>query len=130
MEASAQRAVRLPTGVLPPDQREPELRGEHPVRHAVRIVWAPLARRGARRKDPLYDACTQGESRGRTIWIDPRLPNVAKTLFHELIHTWHPSWSEDRVRASEEYRWARMGWKEKAGLYRMLAKARLEGAEE
>ena len=106
------------------------MRGVHPTRMAVHIIFAPLARRGARKRHPLFEAPTQGESRGRTIWLDPRLPNVAKTLLHELLHVWHPGWNEDRVRAAEEDRWARMSWREKAGLYRMLGSAHLEGGEE
>ncbi len=99
------------------------------MKPAVRIIFAPLARRGAKRKDPLYEAHLQGESSGRTIKLDPRFPNVAKTFLHEMAHIRHPSWSEDRVLAWEEYRWGKMGWKEKARLYQTLASAKLEGEE-
>ena len=99
------------------------------LRPAIRIVFAPLARRGARRHHVDFDAHLQGQTCGRTVWLDPRLPNVAKTLLHELIHVRHPSWSEDRVAAAEEFRWVRMGWKAKARLYQMLGAAKLEGEE-
>jgi hypothetical protein len=96
---------------------------------AVRIIFAPLARRGARKGHALYEAHLQGQAQGRTVWLDPRMPNVAKVLLHELIHVRHPSWPEDRVAAAEEYRWQHMGWKQKAKLYQMLGSARLEGDE-
>lgn len=92
------------------------------MRPAVRIIFAPVALRHHDRVRP-----TQGEARGRTIWLDPRLADVGKTLLHELLHVRHPSWPEEKVRAEEELRWGRMTWKQKARLYQMLGSARLEG---
>jgi hypothetical protein len=100
------------------------------VRPAVKIVLAPIARRGARRTQRDFAAPTQGESRGRTIWLDPRFPNLVKTLYHELLHLWHPSWHEDRVGAAEELGWSRMTWKRKAHLARLLGQAQIEGETE
>lgn len=88
------------------------------MRPAVRIVLAPLGRQNHR-----------GESLGRTIWLDPRWPDVARTLLHELLHIWHPSWSETRVLREERRRWRRMSWKQKAKLYQMLASAQLSGGK-
>ena len=97
------------------------------IKPAVRIIFAPIALRERKARDPLREAPLRGDANGRTIRIDPRLPNVAKTLLHELIHIRHPGWPEERVEAAEEIRWQRMGWREKARLYQMLATARLEG---
>lgn len=97
------------------------------MRPAVRIILAPIARRGPQKRDDGFDAPKQGETSGRTIWIDPRLPHVAKTLLHELIHVQHPGWCEERVSATEEYRWTHMSWRKKAELYRLLGSAEIEG---
>jgi hypothetical protein len=97
------------------------------MRPAVRVVFAPIARRGRPRGDEALDAPTQGDSCGRTIRLDPRLPNVGRTLLHELLHVWHPGWTEDQVMAAEEYKWTHMTWRKKAALYRMLGNAKLEG---
>ena len=92
------------------------------MRPAVRIIFAPCARRD---RDPVRP--THGRAKGRTVWIDPRLADVGKTLYHELLHVRHPSWDEDSVRAAEELGWQRMTWKQKAKLYRMFGTAILEG---
>ncbi len=97
------------------------------MRPAVRIIFAPLARRGRRAGHPL--GYTHGNASGRTVWLDPRLSEVGRTLYHELLHIRHPSWSEDQVSAEEELRWNRMSWKTKAKLYQMLGGAKLEGEE-
>lgn len=98
------------------------------MRPAIRIIFAPIARRARGRNcDPVR--VTQGEARGRTVWLDPRLADVAKTYLHEKIHVRHPSWPEDRVRAEEELRWGRMTWKEKARLYREIGRGIIEGEE-
>jgi hypothetical protein len=93
------------------------------MRPALRIIFAPLALR--RPCDPVRP--TQGEARGRTIKLDPRLADVGKTLYHEWLHVRHPSWPESRIRAAEELGWQRMTWKQKAKLYQMLGSAKLEG---
>ncbi len=99
------------------------------MRPAVRIIFAPLALRG--RNATRFAKCerTHGDACGRTIRLDPRLAEVAKTLYHELLHVQHPDWAEDRVAAHEELNWNRMTWKRKARLYQMLGGARLEGEE-
>lgn len=99
------------------------------MRPAVRIIFAPIALRDRKAKDPLRDAPKRGTACGRVITLDPRLPDVARTLVHELIHVQHPSWPEDRVEAAEEMRWQRMGWREKGRLLQMLGSAKLEGEE-
>ena len=93
-------------------------------RPALRIIFAPLARR--RRNEMRVG---QADKPNRTIWIDPRVANVGKTLYHELTHVRHPDWGEERVEAEEDLRWGRMTWKEKARLYQMLGQAVLEGEE-
>lgn len=97
------------------------------MRPAVRIIFAPLALRG--RHAARFKTCERfhGDALGRTIRLDPRLAEVAKTLYHELLHVRHPDWTEDKVSAYEELHWNRMTWKQKAQLYRMLGSARLEG---
>lgn len=97
------------------------------MKPAVRIVLAPIARRGARRSDPAFEAPLQGQAVGRVITIDPRVPLPHKVLLHELTHVRHPDWDEDRVRAYEELRWTRMSWRRKAELLRLLATAQIEG---
>ena len=88
---------------------------------ALRIVLKPLQREPeARKARRLY-----GLSSGRTIWIDPRYSNVIYTLLHELIHVERPSWSETQVKRETTRRWKKLGWREKAELYRMLGRARL-----
>lgn len=94
----------------------------HP-RPAIRVYFAPLARR---RKEMWVG---ETDKPNRTIKIDPRIPNVGKTFFHELLHVQHPDWGEERVEAEEELRWSRMTWKQKARLYQMLGSAKLEGEE-
>lgn len=98
------------------------------MRPAVRIVFAPLARRGRGRHSSEKELrFLHGEALSRTAWLDPRLSEVGKTLFHELLHIRHPSWAEEKVRAEEELRWNRMSWKDKAQLYKMLGTAQIEG---
>ena len=84
------------------------------MRPAVRVVFAPLGRSKAR-----------GVSQGRTIWLDPRLPDVARTYLHELLHIRYPSWSEKRILREESKRWRRMTWRQKARLYQALAHAKM-----
>jgi len=93
---------------------------------AIRIVFAPLARRGAIKGDLRH---LHGQAQGRTIWLDPRLPDVGATLLHELLHVRHPGWPEEKVVAEETLRWQRMGWRQKARLYQMLGGAILEGEQ-
>ncbi len=106
------------------------------LRPAVRIIFAPIALRNrsgkARGGHTPLDPIVHGETvRGfRTIHLDPRLSEVGKTLLHELTHVRHPDWSEEQVTAYEEIRWSRMGWREKAHLYQLLGRARLEGDPE
>lgn len=95
------------------------------MKPAVRIVFAPLFHRSKRARD--QGLRTHGQARGRTVWIDPRGKNVARTLLHELIHVQHPSWTEQRVTAEEARRWDRMTWRAKARLFQMLGSAILEG---
>jgi hypothetical protein len=100
------------------------------IRPAVKIVFAPLARRGRQANASERQLrFLHGEAQTRTIWLDPRLSEVGKTMLHELLHIQHPGWEEERVRAEEELRWAKMSWKQKANLYRMLGTAVLEGDE-
>ena len=96
-------------------------------RPAVRIILAPLGRKRGSPHEPSFGAPLQGETSGRTIWIDPRVPLPAKVLLHELIHVRHPGWPEDRVLAAEEVRWSRMTWREKAELYKLLGTAEIQG---
>ncbi len=99
------------------------------MRPAVRIIFAPLALRGRKGNAGALCAVVHGQAQGRTIWIDPRLGELGRTLYHELTHVRHPSWTEDQVIAHEELRWNRMTWKAKARLYQMLGSAKLEGEE-
>jgi hypothetical protein len=94
------------------------------MRPAVRIIFAPLANR--RRNEMRVG---EADKANRTIRIDPRVANVAKTLYHELTHVRHPDWGEERVEAEEELRWGRLSWKQKARLYQLLGSARIEGEE-
>ncbi len=100
------------------------------MKPAIRIILAPVALRGRDPNDPLKHAPTRGECRGRIIKIDPRAPLPAKTLLHEWIHATHPSWPEERVVATEEIRWSRMSWREKARLLKLLGTASIEGEDE
>jgi hypothetical protein len=93
-------------------------------RPAVKIVFAPLARRGVKRGDLLH---LYGTATGRTIKLDPRLHNLGRTLLHELLHVQHPDWTEEKVHFEEDRRWARMTWKQKARMYQLLGSATLEG---
>lgn len=100
------------------------------MRPAIRIIFAPTARRARGRNcDPVR--VTQGEAcpRRRTVWLDPRLADVAKTYYHEKLHVRYPSWPEDRIRAKEELDWMRMTWKQKAQLYREIGRGIIEGEE-
>ena len=97
---------------------------------AIRIIFAPLARRARKVGDETIHIYGEADKKNRTIWLDPRLSEVGKTLVHELLHIRHPSWSEEKVVAEEELRWNRMTWKQKANLYRMLGSAKLEGEDE
>lgn len=92
------------------------------MRPAVRVIFAPLASRDRDHVRP-----TQGQARGRTVWLDPRMADVAKTYVHEKLHVDHPSWTEERVRAEEEILWQRMTWKQKARVYQALGSALIEG---
>lgn len=100
-------------------------------RPAVRIVFAPLARRNRSKQEAAEGTQIGGlaHKAERTIKLDPRLDQVGRTLLHELLHVRHPKWEEAKVAAEEELRWTRMGWREKARLYQMLGSARLEGEE-
>lgn len=101
-------------------------------RPAVRIVFAPIVFRGRKQRQN-FEKCMRlhglADKAKRTILLDPRLSDVAMTLYHELTHIRHPSWTEDQVEAHEQMRWLRMSWREKARLYQMLGSARLEGEE-
>lgn len=101
------------------------------MRPAVKIILAPLAFRGRRRKRAFFN-CERlfGQSQGRTIWIDPRLGEPAQTLYHELLHVQHPDWDEDRVRAHEALRWPKLTWQEKGRLLQLFGRALLEGEED
>lgn len=96
------------------------------MRPAIRIIFGPLARRGAKTGDLRH---LHGQSQGRTVWLDPRLPDVGRTLLHEMLHIKHPSWEEEKIVAEEELRWSKMTWKAKARLYQMLGSALIEGEE-
>lgn len=93
------------------------------MKPAVRLILAPI---GRRHRGPTW---LLGKAHGRTIHLDPRCRDIARTLLHELLHVRHPSWSEAAVRVEEKRRWDRMTWREKARLYQMLGSAQLEGEE-
>jgi hypothetical protein len=93
------------------------------VKHAaIRVIFAPLFLRG--KKTGLY---THGETRDRTIWLDPRSSEIVKTMVHELLHLKHPSWSEEAVVTETVRRLKKMGWKEKARLLQLVGKGTIEG---
>jgi len=102
------------------------------MRPAVRIVFAPIARRNRSRAEAADETSVAGLSykRERTIKLDPRMDNLGRTLYHELLHVRHPDWTEERIGAEEELRWNRMTWKSKARLYQMLGTAHVEGEDE
>jgi hypothetical protein len=97
------------------------------IRPAVRIVFAPIAFRGRKKKDPAEHIHGEADKANRTIRIDPRLPEIGSTLLHELTHVRHPDWSEEKVTAYEHIRWSKMGWRQKARLLQLLGSAKLEG---
>lgn len=99
-------------------------------RPAIRIILKPLGRLRGSQHDESYGAPLQGLTEGRVVSVDPRVPQPHRVLLHELIHARHPSWPEHRVAATEEIRWARMSWKEKAELLRMFGRAKIGGDEE
>ena len=96
------------------------------LKPAVRIVLAPLAFR-----DPGEPALLVGEADkgARTVYIDPRCADPAKTLFHELTHVRHPGWSEAKVEAWENERWGRMSWMQKARYLQLFGSAIIKGRE-
>lgn len=96
------------------------------IKPAVRIVLAPIMFRSMSEPALLLG---EADKEARTIYIDPRVPQPHKTLFHELTHVRHPSWSEPKVEAWEEDRWGRMSWKAKAELLRLFGSALLKGEE-
>jgi len=98
------------------------------MRPAVRIIFAPIMSRS--KVDREAGRYLHGTAQARTITLDPRGSEVAKTLLHELLHVWNPGWSEAAVVSETKVRWARMTWKEKAALYRLLGAATLEGEPE
>lgn len=50
---------------------------------------------------------------------------MGQTILHELLHVWHPSWSEARVTKEERKRWKRMSWEQKAAIYKILGAAKI-----
>ena len=99
--------------------------GEDGLNPAIRIIFAPLSRH----KSP-QESNVQGLNWGgrtRTIYIDPRFGNAARTLLHEFLHTQHRDWSESKVWAEERRQWKKMTWQEKAKLYRLLGKGKIKG---
>lgn len=54
----------------------------------------------------------------RTIYVD--LPNarmsMVRLLIHEVIHVWHPGWSERKVVRETRKKFNKMTWKGKAEL--------------
>jgi len=68
-----------------------------------------------------------GLANGRTMWLDPRSPDILDTLVHELAHINHPGWTEQEVVSYTKKRMKKMGWKEKARLLKLLGYAEIEG---
>lgn len=95
------------------------------MRPAIRIIFAPLFLRDKKVKKA--GGFLHGTAEGRTIKIDPRSSMILDTLFHEMTHVNHPSWSEQEVRAYTKKRLGKMSWKEKAMLLKLLGHAELEG---
>lgn len=91
------------------------------VTHCVRLYFSPIR----------YTHQAVGMQLKRTIRVDPRYcGNLARVILHELIHLHHQRWSETRVRREESRRWRRLTWQDKARLFQMLGKARIETLEE
>ena len=88
----------------------------------ARIIFAPIRHR-------YRGFTTEAAVIGRTIRVDPRSYNLAKSLLHEYTHILHPGWSERRVRAEESRLWRLLSWRQKAALYRRLGRGRTEHAE-
>ncbi len=85
-----------------------------------RLIFSPtMARRAKAARKGYYGLCFMQD---RVILLDPRAPNVPRTLFHELLHLMNPKWSEAHVRREERKRWALLTWKDKARLYQALGK--------
>jgi hypothetical protein len=55
---------------------------------------------------------------GRTVCVDivDARMSMVRLLLHEVIHVWHPSWSEHRVIEETRKRFNKMTWKGKLEL--------------
>ena len=95
---------------------------------AIRIVFAPLFSKS--KTISKAGGYIHGETEGRTIWIDPRSSQLLDTMVHEMTHVNHPDWSEELVRGYTAARMKKMGWKEKAGLLRLLGRAKIKGEDD
>ena len=98
-------------------------------RPAIRIVLAPLKRYQSK-VERLKGETVYGMSKDRTIYIDPRAPNPVSTLYHELTHVNHPSWTEEQVEIAEHQWWKKSTWKQKAELLRWLGHAEVKNPKE
>ena len=102
------------------------------MKPAVRIEFKALG--NFANNDEVVAGCVigpEGSNRpGRHILLDPRTDrHMGRIVLHELLHVWHPSWPETRVRRETAKRWKRMTWKEKARVYQLLGSAKIQGED-
>lgn len=97
------------------------------MKPAIRIVFAPLFLREKKLRERGH--FLHGTANYRTIKLDPRGSTILETLIHEMTHIDKPSWSETKVKAHTRRQMAKLTWKQKANLLKLLGSAKIEGEE-